>query len=183
MEKDRALNLLQNGLLPQVHGAYYDALKMAIDGWQPEPCEDAISRDAVCEILSLVYSEYYGASVLTYANLVMDRVEQMPSVMPQEPCGKDINVTTTDAISRQAVLDKAKYWIAMQETKTGFIEKRGDFVDSDDIKALPSVTPQKIIRCKDCKHFKGKVVCEWHAGFYPDAEYFCADAEEKEEGE
>lgn len=30
MEKDRALNLLQNGLLPQVHGAYYEALKMAI---------------------------------------------------------------------------------------------------------------------------------------------------------
>lgn len=36
MEKDRALNLLQNGLLPQVHGAYYDALKMVIDGWQTE---------------------------------------------------------------------------------------------------------------------------------------------------
>ena len=103
-----------------------------------------------------------------------DTLKRMIDELP-EPC--------TDAISRQAVLDKAKYWIAMQETKTGFIEKRGDFVDSDDIKALPSVTPQKIIRCKDCKHFKGKVVCEWHAGFYPDAEYFCADAEEKEEGE
>lgn len=50
---------------------------------------------------------------------------------------------------------------------------------------LPPVQPaQKVIRCKDCKHFKGKVVCEWHAGFYPDAEYFCADAETKmKEGE
>ena len=31
MTRDVALNLLQNGLLPQVHGAYRDALEMAIE--------------------------------------------------------------------------------------------------------------------------------------------------------
>ena len=31
---DRALNLLLNGLLPQVHGAYHEALKMAIEALQ-----------------------------------------------------------------------------------------------------------------------------------------------------
>ena len=40
MTRDVALNLLQNGLLPQVHGAYYEALVMAIQALQTEPCED-----------------------------------------------------------------------------------------------------------------------------------------------
>lgn len=62
-------------------------------------------------------------------------LEAAIKAMKTEPCG--------DVISRQAVLDKAKYWIAMQETKTGFIEKRGYFVDADDIKALPSVQPEQ----------------------------------------
>ena len=64
-------------------------------------------------------------------------LEAAIKAMKTEPCG--------DVISRQAVLDKAKYWIAMQETKTGFIEKRGYFVDADDIKALPSVQPEQKI--------------------------------------
>lgn len=54
MEKDRALNLLQNGLLPQVHGAYYEALKMAIENWQPKLSEDCISRQAVLDEIETV---------------------------------------------------------------------------------------------------------------------------------
>lgn len=39
MTEDRALNVLQNGLLPQVHGVYHKALKMAIQKMQTEPAE------------------------------------------------------------------------------------------------------------------------------------------------
>lgn len=49
MEKDKVLNLLQNGLLLQVHGAYYEALKMAIDDWKMEQKEPFINKPCVSE--------------------------------------------------------------------------------------------------------------------------------------
>ena len=66
-----------------------------------------------------------------------EAINMAVKALEQQPC--------EDAISRQEVIVKAKYWIAMQETRTGFIEKRGYFVDVDDVKALPSVQPTACI--------------------------------------
>ena len=34
----------------------------------------------------------------------------------------------------------------------------------------------EVVRCKDCKHYKGNS-CEWHNGFKPPVDWFCADGE------
>ena len=118
MEKDRALNLLQNGLLPQVHGAYYEALKMAIDALKKEPCEDCISRndtriihtygleedircamctnpmandrgcDGGCDVNKSMYK-----SVL---DVIDRRLEALPSIQPEQRTGKWIESNDID---------------------------------------------------------------------------------------
>jgi hypothetical protein len=37
----------------------------------------------------------------------------------------------------------------------------------------------EVVRCKDCIHYKGNS-CEWHNGFMPPENWFCADGEVKE---
>ena len=91
--------------------------------------QDVISRQAVVDSVNKALSDYTGDSIITYASLVLDYIKALPSVQPQtEPCGKDINVTTTDAISRQAAIDAV----------------RGSVWAQNHIKNLPSVTPQKV---------------------------------------
>lgn len=34
----------------------------------------------------------------------------------------------------------------------------------------------EVVRCKDCKHYRGNS-CEWHNGFKPPVNWFCADGE------
>ena len=34
----------------------------------------------------------------------------------------------------------------------------------------------EVVRCKDCKHYMGNS-CEWHNGFKPPINWFCADGE------
>lgn len=34
----------------------------------------------------------------------------------------------------------------------------------------------EVVRCKDCKHYRGNS-CEWHNGFKPPVDWFCADGE------
>lgn len=63
-----------------------------------------------------------------------------------EPCGKDINVPATDAISRQSAIDACL---------NGWNKDYKEIVE--EIRTLPPVTPQpkiKMERCKDCKYFE-----------------------------
>ena len=78
-----------------------------------------------------------------YDSAVVDAVGMAIEVLEQEPCGKDINVPTTDAISRQAVLE----WCGdiNMDVYTNEIK---EFILS-----LPSVQP-KTGHCKDCKYFE-----------------------------
>lgn len=57
--------------------------------------------------------------------------------LKNEPCGKDINIPATDAISRQAAIDCVSYDVEYS---------------IECLEALPSVMPQKVVRCKDCKY-------------------------------
>jgi hypothetical protein len=36
----------------------------------------------------------------------------------------------------------------------------------------------EVVRCKDCKHYKGNI-CEWHNGFKPPLDWYCADGEKE----
>lgn len=49
-----------------------------------------------------------------YDGAVVDAVDMAREALEQEPCGKDINVPATDAISRQAVLDKLNRLIEVE---------------------------------------------------------------------
>ena len=147
--------------------------------YKTEPCEDAISRKAVLDACD------QSINILD----ATDRIRELPSVNPiakQTPesvnkDAKDKSIVTDDLISRNAVDEYISELLSgyLYDVEREKLEQFSAWLWDE----LPSVTPQ-IIRCKDCKHFKGKIVCEWHAGFYPDAEYFCSDAEAKmEEGE
>lgn len=57
------------------------AFKMAINALEQEPCEDAISRQAVLEIHSK-YGEYMGATKFWEFR---DSIRELPLVKPQEP--------------------------------------------------------------------------------------------------
>ena len=43
-----------------------------------------------------------------------------------------------------------------------------------------SLDMTELITCKECKHYSNGN-CEWHGGFKPDEDWFCADGEVKNE--
>ena len=115
-----------------VKNAVNEAFESAIEALQTKSCEDAISRQKVIDIIDEELWAYDGASLITYAGILTGKVEKIPSVT----LAKDINVTTTDAISRQATL-------------LPYAELRDDDVISvrtirDNIKYLLPVQPQKV---------------------------------------
>lgn len=100
---------------------------------QPEPCEDAVSRQAVLAGAVTHYS-VSGANI-RYRNAVpVEYIQDLPSI---EPVAKDINVPVNDTISRQAALD------AIKNSEFG--------MEYEAVEKLPSAQPE-IIRCKECKH-------------------------------
>lgn len=100
---------------------HYEAKQIAIKALEQEPCDDAVSRQAVLDLVA-----DYDLSM----GQVVKGIHALLPVTPQpkiEPCN--------DVVSRQAVLEiQAKYAEHIGATK--FWQMR------DDIKALPSVRPQ-----------------------------------------
>lgn len=110
------------------------AIDKAIKALEHEPCEDCISRQAAIDEIKKIHPVDTEYDCTLYDKVdIMYVLKELPPVTPQ-PCD--------DYIRRQAVLDKAKYWIAIKETETGIIEKRGYYVDVNDVEELPSVTSQ-----------------------------------------
>ena len=98
--------------------------------------------------------------------ITADEYEKYDKFIKDEPC-EEIKVFCEDSISRRAVLDKAKYRIMRREIPNGFAEKRGYFIDVDDIADLPSVQPSRPTEhkpiCDDCIYFadgKGSEKCD-----------------------
>lgn len=102
----------------------YDALRMARKALEQEPCEDAISRQAVLEYIDGSEAELAHWSE---KELVCQDIKELPSVNPQEP--------SEDAVSRQG----------FDEIKELMTDINGDTVYAvrmSDIRQLPPVTPQ-----------------------------------------
>lgn len=126
MDREEALNLLQNGLLPQVHGAYHDALDMAIKALEQQPCEDCISRkDAIKQC-------GFGMTSL----LIADNLRRLPPVTPQQAVNERTKTHACVCISKQAVINTLFY----------ASDNNCDVVLSTElmnrINSLPPVTPQ-----------------------------------------
>ena len=65
---------------------YQDAKTMAIKALEQEPCEDAISRNAVCDyIAEFVNNEYSTQTECDMVDYMIDGIQHLPSVNPQEP--------------------------------------------------------------------------------------------------
>ena len=73
---------------------YYEALDMAIEALEQQPCEDAISREAVKEILA---KYHLGES------RIAEELNELHSVQRTSNAKKHVENTLEDAISRQEV--------------------------------------------------------------------------------
>lgn len=79
-----------------------------------------------------------------------------------------------DTISRQAAIDAVS---------RGCQEFRGIFAECEkNLNALPSVQPQpEIIRCKECKHWGKRGLCEIWDYYISNEDFYCGCAERRTE--
>jgi rubrerythrin len=81
MTREEALNILHNASV--YHPNYLDALNMAIKALEQEPCEDAVSRQAV---LDINFNRIIHTTAKP-AEMVRQKVEQLSSVTPHPKTG------------------------------------------------------------------------------------------------
>ena len=78
--------------------------------------------------------------------LKIGKIDFSRKPLEQEPCGKDINVPATDAISRHAVLDVLGECPMVWTDSDAEIASERDWKDTVEmLKRLPSVTPQESV--------------------------------------
>lgn len=118
----------------------HEALKMAIQSLQTEPCEDAISRkQAIDEI-----RRWFDLIKLN-PDILIDAIVTLPSVT----LANDINVTTTDAISRYAAIEEIRNLKIFVAGKDIFQNEAKETIIKT-LDELPSVQrEQKWIPCKE----------------------------------
>lgn len=160
MTKEEALNIMSQ-MIKDEEGFLSDntveAHKMAIQALSQEPCDDAISRqavmDALCDKCELFHKN--GEQTCLTKCESYHFLATLPSVT-KKPIERD------DAISRQAVLDIDFKRIILTTAKPAeMIEQK--------VKALPLVPPQQ-------KYGKWKVVSDG----YGDNAYICECSECKD---
>lgn len=94
MTREEALNILHNASV--YHPDYLDALNMSIKALEQEPCEDAVSRQALKEHLrarlyesALNNTDYTCVAAETFEDIADNRLDiwisELPSVMPTRP--------------------------------------------------------------------------------------------------
>ena len=86
MTRKEAIEVLN---MVEAHGLADEAKQMAIQSLEQEPCEDAISRQALLKLMgeepfNWTDSDKELQAVEDYRNF-RNMVEQLPSVKPQEP--------------------------------------------------------------------------------------------------
>jgi hypothetical protein len=93
-EREKAIDLLDNlrGMIEDNQGNDYDfALKKGIEALKQEPCEDAVSKASVFEILgNLMGIPYEFDRRITEKDVSesMDEIRNLPSVTPIRKVGK-----------------------------------------------------------------------------------------------
>lgn len=92
----------------------YKSLQFAIEALEQEPCEDAISRQAVLDgLASIAKAKVKSDAQKSLMGRVMFFTEHLPSVKPQEP--KWIPVSERLPIAGEYVGDVAKYYLVQNE--------------------------------------------------------------------
>ena len=89
MTREEALNILHNSSV--YHPDYLDALNMAIEALEQEPCDDAISRQAVLDMLEDINAETEGVGF--YYKHYVEYIKALPPVTPAEKVGQWIPVS------------------------------------------------------------------------------------------
>lgn len=143
-----------------------EAIEMAIAALKAEPCEDAVKREAVRDMVCEIRCRNERSKcVLRNICKYMNHVSALPSVTPlpdkidgmledayehgyqqarhdyeSEPC--------EDAVSREAVLDAIDKWVKDKSTFIALAINEGMSL-LERIKALPPVAP-KPTECEDC---------------------------------
>lgn len=155
MTREKAIEnlkgLLESNYVDSFEDEENESLRMAIQALEQEPCDDAISREAVVDdfiewrekLEYAVGEDYSGVHLL---NVSIQKIWDMPSVTPKP-------TECEDAVSRQAVIgelkdmyEAAKRW--SQDATEDDIKARADAVMATlieqklRVEALPSVTPQ-----------------------------------------
>ena len=106
MTREEAIELVNKCKEKSIEDGFFkraEALQMAIEAMQTEPCEDAIRRQDVLDLLQMKYfgeGLYCRISILPYVNPIAKQTS--------ESVNKDAeseSILTDDLISRQAVLE------------------------------------------------------------------------------
>ena len=144
---------------------------------QPEPCEDAVSREAVSKWL-----KQYGQDVLhgKYKFSLMYIWKNLMALPSAQPVARDINVLGNDLIIRQEAIETSLEFFV--EFLGGAFHENSQKELIARFQRLPSTQPE-IIRCRDCKHHDGIRCFRWNSTIITGFDDFCSNAERREEGE
>jgi hypothetical protein len=140
MTREEAITLIKAALktmyLPKSKEYVSDlgyALEIAIKALEQEPCDDAISRQAVLKQINqwaIGNREYLPTNAMHY---LTKRIQDIPPVNPQQPCG--------DAISRTEVIKS----IDEREDVNGKVDAESVRTD---IVLIPPVNTQNCDACE-----------------------------------
>lgn len=87
-----------------------------------------------------------------------------------------------EAIERlkQLRLDYTEFWEEIKNETTEALDMAIASLKTDEAYQLEYENRDCVeaVRCKDCKHYRGNS-CEWHNGFKPPVEWYCADGEKE----
>lgn len=158
----------------------------------PEDDEESVEKQGSMTREEAI--EYLKRADTTVGQTIKTRtaeaLEMAIEALKQDPCGKDINVPATDAISRQAVLSEievvcfSKEWIKFR-VDYGSHGVRDYIIKY--VKDMPSVQPE-IIRCCQCKYAEvadsedsqDGYTCQFHQGSIWFSGSYCSWAERSE---
>ena len=85
MTREEALNILYNASV--YHPDYLDALNMAVEALEQEPCTDVISRQAAQDYIAKYLSQYLYDDVREAVEVIDEYIGELPSVTPAEKVG------------------------------------------------------------------------------------------------
>ena len=99
MSREEAIEILKNSTMKDtLSEQWQEAYKMAISALEQEPCDDAISREAVLDRIKesvATYGNQYTADMLNMWGLFTQFIKEMPPVTPSRPKGQWIKKGNT----------------------------------------------------------------------------------------
>lgn len=172
-----------DALRKEIHMWYSDDLEILdhIDKQptiQPDPY--TVNRQAAIDVCNNAIDLWHGQLGEGIVIAVKKKIEELP---PAQPVDKDINVHSTDTISRQ---------VAINALHDEIVRRRIDEDTCDDgtldefdteaiLRRLPPAQPE-IIRCEDCKHWSRESICDGFCSedcMRHDEEFYCGYAEKR----